>query len=393
MKGKVKLYKNDGQTDGLYPVKLILSHNRKTRRKTIHHSHVLDWDELHNLPKPSHPDYEDLYERISGIQRKVQTREFKELEDFDNAFSVLIREEEKESDADFYAFAEKQIQNMKRLQRYGNAEAYEVTIEQIRKHHRKLSFSDLTPEVLNDFKKAKKEDGNKNVSIRKYLNELRAIYNSAPEAYTEGRNPFRNIYKDLPIQKRRARNRYLSKEQIKFLEETDFIHKSYQRTIDLSLLQYYLCGCDLTDIYYLKWNDIENGRVFLSRNKLGTKAYEFDVLLLDQAKRIIDKYSEPGGEYIFPWNKSYMGYKTFRNNHNRTLKLLQKRYEISLLPKNDNFTTKVMRHTFATHGKFARIEEDLLRELMGHERNDIDTAYKDKYPEAERDAAQRRIMG
>lgn len=51
-----------------------------------------------------------------------------------------------------------------------------------------------------------------------------------------------------------------------------------------------------------------------------------------------------------------------------------------------------MRHTFATLGKFKRIEEDLLRELMGHERNDIDTVYKDKYPEAQMDAAQVKII-
>ena len=51
-----------------------------------------------------------------------------------------------------------------------------------------------------------------------------------------------------------------------------------------------------------------------------------------------------------------------------------------------------MRHTFATLGKFERIEEDLLRELMGHERNDVDMIYKDKYPEAERDAAQLKII-
>jgi hypothetical protein len=33
-------------------------------------------------------------------------------------------------------------------------------------------------------------------------------------------------------------------------------------------------------------------------------------------------------------------------------------------------------------------DQDLIRELVGHEQNDIDTIHRDKYPEAERDAIQ-----
>jgi hypothetical protein len=33
-----------------------------------------------------------------------------------------------------------------------------------------------------------------------------------------------------------------------------------------------------------------------------------------------------------------------------------------------------------------------MRELMGHERDDIDTIYKDKYPEAIRDQAHYKII-
>ena len=168
---------------------------------------------------------------------------------------------------------------------------------------------------------------------------------------------------------------------------------SYQRAIDFSLLQFYLCGVDLVDLYMLKVENLVNeNRVIFTRRKLGDKAYEFDMLLPEKAKAVIKKYQASEGEYVFPWRKDHMGYKTFRNNHNRNLKIVQKRLKIDLLPKNDNLTTKVMRHTFATLGKFARIEEDLLRELMGHERNDIDTVYKDKYPESERDAAQIKII-
>jgi len=132
--------------------------------------------------------------------------------------------------------------------------------------------------------------------------------------------------------------------------------------------------------------------VILTRLKLGAKAYEFDLLLPEAAKLILDKYRVPG-PWIFPWHKDPKKYDTFIHNHRRALAKVKELLSIKLAPKDDTLGTKVIRHTFATLGKYKRIEEDLLRELMGHERNDMDTVYKDKYPEAERDAAQLEIIG
>src|SRR5690554_4099373 len=38
MKATVKLYKNDGETSRGFPIKLVISHDKKTRRKTIGYS-------------------------------------------------------------------------------------------------------------------------------------------------------------------------------------------------------------------------------------------------------------------------------------------------------------------------------------------------------------------
>jgi len=62
-----------------------------------------------------------------------------------------------------------------------------------------------------------------------------------------------------------------------------------------------------------------------------------------------------------------------------------------VLPKGGELTSKVIRHSFATIGKFLMIDVDVIRELMGHERGDMDTVYKDLYPEGVRDAAQLKI--
>jgi integrase len=87
-----------------------------------------------------------------------------------------------------------------------------------------------------------------------------------------------------------------------------------------------------------------------------------------------------------------VAYKTFRSTHNTTLKRVQKNHGIELMPNGGKLTSKVMRHTFATLAKFQAIDVDIIREIMGHERNEIDTVYKDKYPVKVRDAAQLKVI-
>ncbi|WP_424493946.1 tyrosine-type recombinase/integrase [Salinimicrobium sp. GXAS 041] len=389
MKASIKLFTSDGESDLGFPVKLVLYHDKKVRRKVIAHAKSYEWDSKENIPSVDHPDHENLYEFIFSIKSKSRKKEFKYIHDFDAAFGYLLKEDQETRD--FIAYGEQRALQMEKENRHGNARAYRIALRELYKYQPHITFDDLTNDFLNRFKEYKKSEGNKNSTIKNYLVEYRAIYNVAVRKnITQDKKPFEGLFEDIPVKRRRARNRYLTKEQIKALENLK-LDKSYQRAVDLSLLQFYLCGADLTDIYFLKNEDVVQDRVFLSRNKLGSRGYEFDVLLPEKAKSIIDKYRGKG-EYVFPWKKDPQGYITFRNNHNRNLKILQKRLKIELQPKNDNLTTKVMRHTFATLGKFYRIEEDLLRELMGHERNDIDTVYKDKYPEAERDAAQMKII-
>jgi len=57
-----------------------------------------------------------------------------------------------------------------------------------------------------------------------------------------------------------------------------------------------------------------------------------------------------------------------------------------------NLGWKLSRHTFANIAKSLFLEVDLIRELMAHERDDIDNYYKDRYPEEVRDKAHWEII-
>lgn len=398
MKAKIRLYKNDGEKEQGFPVKIILSHNRKTSRKAISYSKEYDWNESLALPNPSHPDYEDLYDTVSQIHKKSLKQEFANLTDFDNAYSYLLERQEKKV-LSFYDFADERIAKMRTPNkqgkvREGNARAYQTAVNQLKEFAPHLTFEQLTSELLEAFKEHKREDGVKNTTLKNYISEIRAIYNTAVrKKIIKDEKPFAGIFHDVKVRKRRAANAYFTKETINQLKRLE-LKGAEQRTLDLTLLQFYLGGASLADIFYLKNEYIVKDRIFFpTREKLTERGSPFDVKIFPCAWEIINRY-RVDGEYVFPWAKDYDRYKSFRENFNkRYLRNIQKKFNIELEPQGGKITSKVIRHTFATLGKFERIEEDLLRELMGHERNEIDTVYKDKYPQDERDAAQLRIIG
>ena len=280
MKATVKMYQNDGSKTNNYPIKLILTHCKKIKRITIATSSPADWDFIHELPKRTHIDFENLYGRILDIRARAVSSAFTSLTDLPRATDFFSDKEDLKT-TDFYKFADIQIEEMKQLKRTGNAAAYQCAVDQLKKFSSKLEFSQLDRYFLEGFKRHKKIAGLKNTSIRTYLFEIRAIYNKAVRlGLTEDKQPFTGLFTDLRVRRRRHKNEYLSRESLAMLKNQKGLRDTQRQSIDLCLLQFYLCGADLVDVYYLKWSQITGNRVFLQRTKLGARGYDFDVLLL-----------------------------------------------------------------------------------------------------------------
>jgi len=180
------------------------------------------------------------------------------------------------------------------------------------------------------------------------------------------------------------KKKYLDRDAILKLEQLD-LKSEKQKYVDLFLLQFYFGGCDLIDLYYLNKKQIRRGRVVFERSKTNTGT-RIDLKIHPKAQKLLNKFNGEG-ENVFPYNKDRQAYETFRRTFQRALIYVQKKAEIMVLPDAGNIGGKVARHTFATHGKNLMIDTDVLRELMGHERDDVDNFYKDKYPEKMRDDA------
>ncbi|WP_405329583.1 phage integrase SAM-like domain-containing protein [Leeuwenhoekiella sp. LLG6367-2.1] len=400
MELNILLYQNDGSSKKGFPVKIVLF-SKRLKRKTIGHSELNDWNEVQQLPRTSHPDYEDLTTSILQMRATALKSEFKKLTDFNQAFAMLLHESVS-SASDVYTYFDTVIARMRSMGRGGTADAYHSTKVQFKAFKPFLSWQDVTPQFLESFKYEKlntlsDRTGKKltNKTVKEYVACLRALYNKAlkdPQVHLVNTFPFEGVTKDLYTRRRRKKNRYLAVQTVMMLEGLQDLSPRQQLTVDFSLLQYYLGGVNLIDLYYLKKANFYKDRLMLVRKKLERYEVEFDVKVFEKARKIFEKYAGVDPVYLFDFSKEPNDYKTFRTVHYKTLQRLKKNLNITLLPLDQNWGTSVMRHTFATHAKFAKIDEDIIRELMGHERDDIDTVYKDKYPEAVRDAAHRKVI-
>lgn len=387
MKAKIILYTNDPETKDGFPVVLSISHNTKTKRVRLnfyvpkHH-----WNFDKNLPLPVAECYETLYPYIMNLKSRMYDLIKLKITDLNAAADYIIEKEVAAPVTDFYKFTDTLVKEQQKVGRQANAKTYNTAIVQLKKYRPKLALVDLNHQLLNGFKLYKQADGVSKTSIHGYLRSFRAIYNEAvARGMVADAQPFKTIFKGLSVRAGRSKKKYLDIDAIYKLEKVE-LTGLMDKIRDMFLLQFYLGGQDLIDIYHIKRKNIRNNRIYFERKKLGDRGAEFDLGILPKTAEILKKYSADD-EFLFEGRKDYAGYDTFRRRYQRYLTQLQTQLKLEVLPKGENLGIKVARHTFANRAKQLFIEEDIIRELMGHERDDVDNYYKDRYSETVRDAA------
>lgn len=376
------------------PVVVQIYHQGKQKRLSFGlFSKPEHWDFSTQRPTELHPDYDYIFPEVIDLKFKIQELERKKELDFNKIEKYLKGDYGKlkntSSTDDFFEFADLLIEEKKKNGNLSNAVVYNTAKTQLMKYQPYLRFDDFDYNLLIGFVNEKKRQGVKTTTIHNYLRTLRAIYNQAVlREVTEDNKPFTGVFKGLKVRSHQMRKKYLTMDDIAKIEKAEFTGlMDYTR--DLFLLQFYFGGQDLIDVYNLKRSNVDKNRVFFKRSKIAN-GYQFDLLATYKVKQILTKYNQPND--LLPGRKDFKGYGTFRRRYGRYLIDMQKKLEIEVQPLGGNLGIKVARHTFANIGKRMGIEEDMLRELMGHERDDIDNYYKDRFPEKNRDMAQLKII-
>lgn len=403
MKIELKILKSKKETSAGFPLVFEISHKGNRKQKTIGFCKSNHFIDENKMISSLHPDYDILAPVIFDLKIKANRIVLQLENNIENAFKELFYSED--IGIYFERFAQELIDEMNAIaEKYnkkndlvsrnriaGNAKVYLNFLNQVRPFLKNKIISEIDYEMLNRFKNYQLGIGNSKNTVHQYLRTFRAIYNKAVLKHgVIDKKPFNGLFDGLKVKSYQNKKKYITKESFTIIEGVIWTEKE-QRYIDLWLLQFYFGGCDLIDLYYLPKNMIRKGRIYFERGKTSTGLL-IDLKIHPKAAALLDKFNNET-EWLIDGRKDVKGYETFRGNYASTLKEMQVKYKIDVMPTGGNIGSKVARHSFAMIAKNLNLEPDLIRELMGHERDDVDQYYKDRFPEAVRDEALFRIIG
>ena len=391
----IKLLDYQKLTPEGYPLVVKITHKGKPKQRLIGYSFPEHWNDDEQIILKRHPDYDILMPILADLKIRMRKVVLQRFEDVDKALRELFKIDF--SEILFTDHTEKLISEMKAMAEklgktdvkaknklLGNVKVYENVLEQFKPFADTVTLKSLDYEMLMRFRNFQTGLGNKKPTVHLYLRTLRAIYNKGVLLYKlPDEKPFKGVFSKLATKSYSSRKKSLDRESVAVLEGAD-MQSAKQKYIDLWLLQFYFGGCDLIDLYYLKKKQIRRGRVIFERGKVDGPP--INLKIHPKALALMEKYPSDD-EWLFPWAKDIEAYGTFRRTLGRGLIYVQEKLGIEVLPDGGNLSIKVARHTFANLAKGLMIHEDIIRELMGHERDDVDNYYKAQYSESVRDEA------
>ena len=247
----------------------------------------------------------------------------------------------------FEDFSEKYLNKYSMVQNRAWKKSDWVQIRSLKKHFSGYYLSEITKDVIDDFRAKKKKDGGKNGGINRILACLKSMYNRAIEwGDFDGVNPMANVKK---LQEPPGRTRFLEKEDLKHLIECcDDSLKPY-------VLIAYNTGLRFSEQMSLKWNDLDfkNNLISVYLTKSGKKRV---LPMNEDMKKVFSSIPEQADSpYIF-CDKEGKSNVNVRGAFDRA----KEKANI------DNFHWHDIRHTTASHLIMAHVDLYTVKEQLVH---------------------------
>ena len=407
--------KRTPKKDGTYPVVIRIIHNRKMRAISTGYScEEDDWDKKNLRIKQSkkfsnagraNSDISNLHNKACNYifenKKKLHLLTIDELRkliiDYDPEKEKQNEDAEESKDYFLkygYAVVERLIaESTPEKDRTGTAAATEIALNCFKRFLdlrglEDIKFSDIDHKLLLSFEadclsgRIKGKYKTKAISINglaSYLRHLRTLINLAisdnllsPEKY-----PFRKykIKRQKPLKRAVKKNVLYDIRKKEYEEGTVLWHnKNYL------FFMFNTRGMNFIDLTRLRVSDIKDDRIIYIRRK--TKRV-YDIKLTQEAKDILKHYL-PGKkptDYVFPImadvldrddltlkEKGFIqSYKL--KEHNRFLKIIG----------GPNFTSYVIRHSWATIAKYNNVPTSIIKEGLGHEDESTTQSYLDDF--------------
>lgn len=324
-----------------------------------------------------------LSETVSKYERKLlilgEKQEYMSLQSISD---YLQSKSDSLHETDFFRFSEIRIKELKEIGRTGTSSPLQNAVNRFRDFLGRdtIEFNEISVNLLEKFIHHYQKKAHRKNSIASYLTYIRSMFNAAIDEYNM--NPaqpviFNYPFKKVKIEREITVNRNLSVDIIRQIRDFKAKSKTMQIAIDMFMLQLYLFGTNTKDLFYMKPENIINGRIQFNRHK--TDRF-YNIKLEPEAINIIEKYK---GEKYLMWfaDNCYLcrksGYKahtrlsemqwadssTWLKMINRELHRIEKELSLNLACP---LTSYFSRHSFATIMREIGISRDDISLCLGH---------------------------
>lgn len=375
--------------DGTYPILLRIVHHRVSSQiSTGIFVKEKDWDSKGRKIKPSYRGTESVA-RLNNQLLKKKTEavdivtKLDEQKRLDSLSVIQLKEliERKVEKLSVLKFTEKLIADMKEAHQLGNARAYQSVLGILKTTNKgkDLTFQDLNYHFLLKLEQAHYAKGNEVNGLAFYMRTIRAIYNKAIKQGLADKEmyPFANYQ----IKSTKTRKRAITIEAIRKIESLIFEPSDpLFHTRNYFLLSFYMRGITFADLAYLKMSSLVDGRIIYQRKKTDKP---YNIKITDEIKALLDCYisDQEKDDFIFPIIKreseedQYKSVLLARKRFNKKLKKIAELCDIQ-----ENLTSYVSRHSFATRAKNLGVPIATISDMLGHADTKTTEVYLDSLP-------------
>ncbi len=377
------------KADGSYALLLRIIHNRQSSQISLGIAvHEKDWDDTQRKIKSSYRGTESVT-RLNNYLQKKKAEALDIITKLDEAKTLgtlsvtqlkdLI--EQRTDGLSFFRYAEKLIAEMELMHKVGNARIYSITLSVLKTFakDKDLSFRDISYGFLMKFEASHLTKGNALNGLAVYTRTIRAIFNRAIKdgVINSELYPFKNYQ----IKTTKTRKRAINIDAIKKIEALELEPKhSLFDTRNYFLISFYMRGLPFADLARLQPTTIIDGRVYYQRKKTDKP---YNIKITPEIQAILNIYLRPGSKqpYIFPVinreteKEQYKDIEWARKRYNKKLKKLA-----TLCGIEENLTSYVSRHSFASRAKNLGIPIASISDMLGHGDSKTTEIYLDSLP-------------
>ena len=297
--------------DNLYPLKLRITHNRKTRLYPLelHNTKIALTESKYTKILSVNPKGEDkiLKNEISNCLQEVQEI-IEKMDSF--TFEKFAEIYKKNGGSKIKNIYDEKIEELQKKGQIKTAETYRYSLASLTKHDNNLTdFNDITSKSLQDYEDNLINNNKSTTTIGMYLRCLRAIYNLAIEKQIITKKNYPFFYKSYSIPKGNSRiNMVIPHKKIIKLNNLKGLPPDQEMARDFWIFSLLCNGMNFKDIALLKYSNLEKDyftfkRAKTIRTRTSNPEKLIQVTISKEVRNIIKKWGnkdQKPNNYVFP---------------------------------------------------------------------------------------------